>query len=107
MLRVAVAFYILIAVIIIHLMNFTGSLSAAEVSTELVTAAELGDTGQIEALLNQGISVNAVNKDGWTALMKAVYEGNADLQSRLFDRNTFREKKRRSNLDKSNKHIPF
>jgi hypothetical protein len=36
--------------------------------------------------LNQGVSVNAVNEDGWTALMKAVYEGNADLVQLLIAR---------------------
>jgi hypothetical protein len=52
MLRKLAAFSILIIVVLIHLMCFAVSVSAAEISTELVDAAEMGDTVQVEGLLN-------------------------------------------------------
>jgi ankyrin repeat protein len=42
----------------------------------LQQAAIEGDTGKIRNLLASGANVNARNKDGWTALMHASFQGN-------------------------------
>ncbi len=40
--------------------------------TALMLAAEEGHTEAVNALLVNGANINAINKDGWTALMIAA-----------------------------------
>ena len=59
MLRILVVLSVIIAILSFHLFHSAVSASAAELSDELVSAAELSDIERVEDLLNQGVSVNA------------------------------------------------
>ena len=45
----------------------------------LIHAASHGDNAEVKRLLDTGADVNAVNKDGFTALMMAAEESHAEI----------------------------
>ena len=52
--------------------------------TELMAAAEIGDTEKVEKLLqNKNIDVCARNKLGWTATMRAAMNGHGNIVNTL------------------------
>jgi hypothetical protein len=44
--------------------------------TELMIAAYKGDIGKVKQLLNEGVELDAVDNNGFTALMFSIYKGN-------------------------------
>lgn len=52
----------------------------------LVRAALDGHTDEVQALLDKGVDVNAVDKRGSTALMVAAWKGHSDIVKLLLDR---------------------
>ena len=52
---------------------------AGKLADQLINAAELGEIDTVKKLLDQGVPAEARNPDGWTALMKATYEGHEDI----------------------------
>ena len=79
MTRFLTVFSILITIPYFLGMHFVPPLAAQNVSDELIGAAEMGDINEVRSLLKQGLPVDVTNEDGWTALMKAAYEGYEDL----------------------------
>ena len=59
---------------------------AAALSNPLFEAAELGEIDKIKDLLDQGVPIDARDDDGWTALMKATYEGHRYIVEELIAR---------------------
>ncbi len=59
---------------------------AAKLSNPLLGAAELGEIDKVKELLGQGVPVDAKDHDGWTALMKATYEGHRHIVEELIAR---------------------
>ena len=62
---------------------FSTGLFAGILSDQLISAAELGEIDKVKGLLDQGVPVEARNEDGWTALMKATYEGHGEIVREL------------------------
>ena len=62
--------------------------------SELWTAVEMGDLAYVQALLDNGASVNETHRS-WTPLMKACEEGHVEITQMLLDR--------RSNMEAFNK----
>jgi ankyrin repeat protein len=57
-----------------------GCISKRNVNEEFVMAAKHGDTARVGALLQQGVNINAVDRQfGATALMWASHEGHTDI----------------------------
>jgi ankyrin repeat protein len=57
-----------------------GCTSDADMNEEFAMAAKHGDMGRVQALLQQGANVNAVDRQfGATALMWAAHEGHTDI----------------------------
>ena len=52
---------------------------ASKVSTPVIEGVELGTPGYVRDLINQGMDVNAVDRKGRTALMKAAEAGNDQM----------------------------
>ncbi|MDX1707963.1 MAG: ankyrin repeat domain-containing protein, partial [Desulfobacterales bacterium] len=59
---------------------------AGKLSEQLISAAELGDIDTVKKILEQGVPVEAMDEDGWTALMKATYEGHGNIVGELLSR---------------------
>lgn len=57
----------------------------AELESDLRQAALDGETETIKSLLAQGVSINAADERGWTALRGAVYVENAQVVKFLLD----------------------
>lgn len=53
--------------------------------TDLMRAADAGDTDSARKLLQEGADVNAATRDGWTPLMFATGEGHAEVANVLLD----------------------
>lgn len=63
-----------------------GCTSDADMNEEFAMAAKHGDTERVQALLQQGANVNAVDRQfGATALMWAAHEGHTDIVRLLLD----------------------
>jgi ankyrin repeat protein len=56
-----------------------------DINSDLLEAAEAGDTARVEQLLEQGADVNAKDKDGYTALMLAAFSGHTETVKTLLD----------------------
>jgi ankyrin repeat protein len=52
----------------------------------LMSASLIGQTEEINALLDRGADVNARDHNGWTPLMEAAFGGHADAVQALLDR---------------------
>ena len=63
-----------------------GRVRAGTLSQQLISAAELGEIDKVKGFLDQGVPVEARNEDGWTALMKATYEGHENIVRELIAR---------------------
>ena len=76
--------------ILITLLGFiiisSGRLYAGALSDQLISAAEMGEIDKVKEFLDQGVPVEARNQDGWTALMKASYEGHENIVRELIVR---------------------
>ncbi|NQS99984.1 MAG: ankyrin repeat domain-containing protein [Candidatus Omnitrophica bacterium] len=57
----------------------------ADINSDLIEAARVGDTVKVKQLLKQGADVNAKDKDGWTALIEAAAKGHTDTVKALID----------------------
>jgi uncharacterized protein len=62
------------------------SIACADQDEALTRAASEGDVRQVQALLDEGVDVNARDKAGGTALMRASVTGHADIVRRLLDK---------------------
>jgi hypothetical protein len=58
---------------------------SATVTSELWRLAEAGDVEEVERILSRGVDVNARNKYGMTALMRAAYHGHERTVRALLD----------------------
>ena len=76
--------------ILITLLGFiifsNGRVYAGTLAEQLISAAELGEIDKVKGFLDQGVPVEARNQDGWTALMKATYEGHENIVRELIVR---------------------
>lgn len=62
------------------------SASAKQQNAELWRVAESGDVDELARVVANGAQINARNKHGMTALMKAAYHGNAQMVRALLER---------------------
>lgn len=58
---------------------------SATVTSELWRVAEAGEVEEVERILSRGVDVNARNKHGMTALMRAAYHGHERIVRALLD----------------------
>lgn len=67
--------------------NFLNQKSVPENSdlTAIHLAAQANDLDALNRALKQGVNVNALTKDGWTALHFAAYKGFEDIVRALLD----------------------
>ncbi|UCF81439.1 MAG: ankyrin repeat domain-containing protein, partial [Acidobacteriota bacterium] len=56
-----------------------------DINSDLIEAAEAGDTAKVEQLIEQGADVNAEDKYGITALMFAAKNGQTEIVKALVD----------------------
>src|SRR5438105_1302493 len=73
---------ILFLPLIVHLIGGCSRKTSVDV---FINAAEEGDVAECVRLVNSGMSVNAVDKDGCTALDWAVYGAQPNVVSKLID----------------------
>ena len=66
-------------VLITFFVGFFSLNAYADEATDLLTAAETGNTSVVESLINKGVDVNIANKDGATALYMGSQEGHAEV----------------------------
>ncbi len=59
---------------------------AGDLANQLISAAERGELDKVKRLLDQGVPIDATDPNGWTALMKATYEGHAHIVQELIAR---------------------
>jgi ankyrin repeat protein len=85
MLRPAVWFSILITLLGFIIFS-SGRICAGTLAEQLIGAAELGEIDKVKGFLDQGVPVEARDEDGWTALMKATYEGHENIVRELIVR---------------------
>ncbi len=64
----------------------TGIIYANGLDKELAEAVAAGDIQKLKMFLEQGADINAVNKEGETALMVAALEGRTDMARFLIER---------------------
>lgn len=67
--------------LVILLVPFTAY--SQDLNSDLLRAAEQGNTASVKALMSQGADVNAKSKDGWTALMFAATMGHTEIVKTL------------------------
>jgi ankyrin repeat protein len=84
--RFTAGFSLLIVFLCAYIMLSADRICAAELSNSLLGAAELGEIDKVKGLLDQGVPVDAKDDDGWTALMKATYEGHRHIVQELIVR---------------------
>ncbi|MBQ8480609.1 MAG: ankyrin repeat domain-containing protein [Akkermansia sp.] len=58
-------------------------ISESEYSSRIISAAEKGDNEQLSLLITAGADVNKADKDGWTPLHWAAWNGNSECVKRL------------------------
>jgi len=56
-----------------------------DIDKELLNACWLGDFKKVKQLLEKGADVNARDEDGWTALIKASYNGYEGIAELLIE----------------------
>lgn len=59
---------------------------ATPTTLPLIEAAKAGDAAQVARWLDQGEAVNALDADGWTALMHAASKGSVEVVQALLDK---------------------
>jgi ankyrin repeat protein len=68
------------------MLHFVVMILLAAGSPDLLTAIRNGDHAQVRKLIDSGADVNAVDKDGTTALMHSVIESDAKMMKLLIDK---------------------
>lgn len=69
-----------------YISKLAGSTQTPLPADELVTAAKSGDSQKVKVLLDQGISVNNEDQNGWTALTAAAQEDQPEMVELLISR---------------------
>lgn len=71
-------------ILFLMLWSFLGIAAAAsDPGKDLIEAARRGQMDKLDALIKQGVDVNSADKDGYTALMRAIFSAKADVVEAL------------------------
>jgi ankyrin repeat protein len=83
-------------VIFLSVLFFFNYTVAAEDGVNFLSAAETGKLEEVKRYIHQGGMVDVTDADGWTALMKASYQGHYDIVEYLLENE--------ANVNAKNKH---
>ena len=75
-----------VIIALLFFLSLAGTAFAGPLDDQLVSAAKAGNAAEVKALLRKGANVNARDKDGATALLKAVVNGRRPVVSLLIAR---------------------